>query len=87
MLSTIASFRFDTFKFFLFKDTDMDIQMKQLIQIRNYIKQASISEEKGLVRLNYLMAISLLQEISTNQSILILKLESVGEQPEEILRI
>ncbi|CAF1389240.1 unnamed protein product [Rotaria magnacalcarata] len=87
MLSTIASFGFDTFKFFLFKDTDMDIQMKQLIQIRNYIKQASISEEKGLVRLNYLMAISLLQEISTNQSILILKLESVGEQPEEILRI
>ncbi len=33
-------------------------------QITNYIQQASVCNEKGLARLNYMMDIELLQELS-----------------------
>jgi hypothetical protein len=57
----------------------MDAQIRKLIQIKNYIQQASVCNENGFARLRYMMAIDILQEVST--------LEHVGEQPKEILRL
>jgi len=62
----------------------MDDHDKKLIQIKNYIQQASVCNEKGLARLYYMMAIELLSELSIESNNRMLALESVGEQPKEV---
>jgi hypothetical protein len=64
----------------------MDIHIKQLIRIENYVQQASVCNEKGITRLHYMMALELLQELSTEMKDYITALESVGEQPKEVSR-
>jgi hypothetical protein len=65
----------------------MDAQIRKLIQIKNYIQQASVCNENGFARLRYMMAIDILQEVSTELNDSVLTLEHVGEQPKEILRL
>jgi hypothetical protein len=62
----------------------MDAHIKQLIRIENYVQQASVCNEKGIARLHYMMALELLQELSTELNDCITALESVGEQPKEV---
>jgi hypothetical protein len=64
----------------------MDIYTKKLIQIQNYIQEAIVCNEKGLARLDYMMANKLLEELSIEMHTRIVALESVGEQPVEIFR-
>ncbi len=66
----------------------MDAHIKQiLIRIENYVRQASVCNEKGVARLHYIMALELLQELSTELNDCITALESVDEQPKEVSRI
>lgn len=65
----------------------MDIHIKQLIRIENYVQQASACNEKGIAHLHYTMALELLQELTTKLNNCITALESVGEQPKEVSRI
>jgi hypothetical protein len=62
----------------------MDVYTKKFIQIQNNIRQAIACNEKSLARLNYMMAIKLLEEVSTEVYASMTILESVGEQPVEI---
>ncbi len=62
----------------------MDVYTKKLIQIQNYIQQATVCNEKGLARLHYLMAIKLLQELLMELHENMIALETVAEQPVEI---
>ena len=63
----------------------MDAHIACLIQIKDSIKQAQACTEKGLARLQYFETIALLQKLSNNLNNCMLALESVGEQPTEIL--
>ncbi len=65
----------------------MDSLVKKLNQIKDYIQQASVCNEKGLARLHYMMAIELLQKLSLELQGCMESLESVGDQPKEIFHV
>jgi hypothetical protein len=62
----------------------MNNHIDQLVQIEKYIKQAYANDVKGLVRLDLIMAIGLIQKLSMDLRQHILNLESEGEQPNEL---
>jgi len=61
----------------------MDVHIKKLNKIQNYIQLASVSDSNGLARLYYMKAIELLQELLMDLNKCMLDLENVGEQPKE----
>jgi hypothetical protein len=63
----------------------MDNHMDQLGQIANSIQQAYANDVKGLIRLHLSVATALSQELSIDLTKCMLSLESVGEQPDEVV--
>jgi len=63
----------------------MDASLNQLDQITNHIRYAHADDVKGLTRLHLTSAVTLLQNLSKDLQGYIWNLESVGEQPHEVL--
>ena len=65
--------------------TDMDALMNLLVQIVNMIRQAYQNDVNGLARLQFNMAIILLEQVIMDLNNFIINLESMGVETTEVI--